>query len=200
MGRKQLEVNPECGKRLKQWLEYVGITEKTLCSAINYTQQYISSVINGKKRLTPELAKQIENMPTTFVDPSTGKTIVLNLAIPDRVSKEYLLLESEYMTSWHCIQATNDNQDNRVDLIIKLLELHGYFVRNVTEQMPIQKSESGREYRRVTYAVTSPLSKSERYLGGNELDQFVREIDDGIEMRCMYLFAKILKHDIKSRG
>lgn len=189
MGRKSIEVNPECGKRLKLWLDYVGLTAKTLCSAINYTPQYISDVINGKKRLTPELAETIANLPDN-----------LGISIIDKVSKEYLLLESEDMTMGHSIQSQNNNQCDREELITKLLELHGYVIREVTENMPALQDEAGREYRDVMYALASPWSKSAIYLGPNALNDFIQKIDDSIEMQCMFCFKKILEHDIKNRG
>lgn len=200
MGRKSVEVNPECGKRLKLWLDHVGLTAKTLCSAINYTPQYISDVINGKKRLTPELAEIIANLPDSYIDSNTGEKVNLGISIIDKVSKEYLLLESEDMTMGHSIHSQNNNQSDREEIITKLLELHGYVIRDVTENMPVLHDEDGREYRETMYAIASPWSKSALYLRPNALNDFMQKIDDNIEMQCMFCFKKILEHDIKNRG
>lgn len=62
MARKRQQINPESGKRLKKWMDYIGITSQSLCTAINYTPQYISDIVTGKKRLTPDLAILISNI------------------------------------------------------------------------------------------------------------------------------------------
>lgn len=56
------ELNPECGKRLKQCIEESGMTQKSLGEAANYTQQMISNIIVGKKRLTTDAAKIFSNI------------------------------------------------------------------------------------------------------------------------------------------
>ena len=61
MGRKKREINPESGKRLKQWLKEQNITAKRLSERINYTPQYLSDIITGKASLTPDLARIIKN-------------------------------------------------------------------------------------------------------------------------------------------
>lgn len=61
MGRKHLTINQECGKRFKSWLNEVGYTQHAIAKDIGYTPQQVNAVANGKKRMTPELAKAIEN-------------------------------------------------------------------------------------------------------------------------------------------
>ena len=48
--------NAECGARLKCLLAAVGMRQKEFAEKANYTQQHISQVISGKKRMTEELA------------------------------------------------------------------------------------------------------------------------------------------------
>lgn len=199
MGRKSVKINPEAGNRLRLWLGYVGLPAKALGEAIHYTPQYISDVINGKKRLTPDLAEKIANLPDSYIDSKTGKKIDLDISIIDKVAKEYLLLESEYMTMGHSIQSRNNNQCGREELITKLLELHGYVIKDVTENVPVLQDETGREYRDVMYAIASPWSKSVLYLRPSALNDFMQKIDDSIEMQCMFCFKKILEHDFKVR-
>lgn len=51
--------NVECGTRLKFLLAAVGMSQKEFAEKANYTQQHISQVISGKKRLTEELADKV---------------------------------------------------------------------------------------------------------------------------------------------
>ena len=62
MPRKKVEVNPECGLRLKWLLRERGIKQIELAKKLNYEPQHVSSIITGKKRLTPETAYQIADM------------------------------------------------------------------------------------------------------------------------------------------
>lgn len=199
MGRKTIEVNPESGKRLKQWLDWVGMTAKTLCQAINYTPQYMSDVITGKKRLTPELAESISNLPDSYIDRNTGQIVKLEIPLVDKVTKEYLLLESDDMTIGHCIDAQISHRYEREDLIVELMRAHGYYIKDVTEESPILTDDSGKKYQNTTFALTSPLTRSTRYFCGQELNELIEEIDNSVEMHCMFQFKRILEHDIKQR-
>ncbi|WP_298030030.1 helix-turn-helix transcriptional regulator [uncultured Dysosmobacter sp.] len=200
MARKKHEINPESGKRLKAWLDYVGMSAKTLCAAINYTPQYMSDVINGRKRLTPELAEIISKIPDSYIDGNTGKKINLGVSLLDRVLTEYLLLQSEEMTIGHRIHSQTSNRSKREELIIELLEAHGYFIKDVTNETPILTDDSGRKYQAVTFVLASPFTGSTRYLRSKELNEMISEIDNSIEMHCMFQFRSILEHDIKQRG
>lgn len=62
MPRKKVEINPECGLRLKWLLRESGIKQIELAKKLNYEPQHVSSIITGKKRLTPETAYKIANM------------------------------------------------------------------------------------------------------------------------------------------
>lgn len=62
MPRKKIEINPECGLRLKRLLRESGIKQIELAKKLNYEPQHVSSIITGKKRLTPETAYQVANM------------------------------------------------------------------------------------------------------------------------------------------
>ena len=50
------ELNPECGKRLKQCLEESFITQADLAETCGFTQQYISNIVTGKKPMTIKAA------------------------------------------------------------------------------------------------------------------------------------------------
>ena len=59
MGRKAIEINPQMGKRLTEWLDDVNITQATLADRTGYTQQYISSIVTGKKNMSVEFARLV---------------------------------------------------------------------------------------------------------------------------------------------
>lgn len=56
MARKRIEINPICGQRAKELLKNSSISQGEFASRINYTEQHLSQVLNGKKTLTDEMA------------------------------------------------------------------------------------------------------------------------------------------------
>lgn len=192
MPRKQHEINPECGKRLKSWLDHVEISAKAMCAAINYTPQYISDVMTGKKRLTPELAdtiSKISKIPAGLLDKETGKLVDLEIPVTERVRSEYLLLKDDYMTISDVIIHKTGNKSDRIDLVFKLLELHGYAINDITSEMPTH-AEDGMEWKETTYSFAK--NGRTRFFKSNELMNLIQQIDDYVEMLSEYQF-KILK-------
>lgn len=76
MPRKPVEINPECGRRLKSILKKRSFTQAGLADKIGYKPQHISHVIQGKKRLTPDMAQGIVEkvFPDVLVDYLLCKT------------------------------------------------------------------------------------------------------------------------------
>ena len=189
MARKRQQINPESGKRLKKWMDYIGITSQSLCTAINYTPQYISDIVTGKKRLTPDLAILISNISCRFVHKRTGSKITLGIC--NRVRAEYLLLEDDFMTEGDRVDSGVENRTKRKDLLESLLRLHCYEIKDVTDAMPIEYDDEGREFQRQTYALVSPRG-SVRTFSDAQLSDFLSKIDDSIEMQCAFQFRKLL--------
>ena len=189
MARKRQQINPESGKRLKKWMDYIGITSQSLCTAINYTPQYISDIVTGKKRLTPDLAILISNISCSFVHKRTGSRITLG--VRDRVRAAYLLLEDDFMTEGDRFDSGAENRTNRKDLLECLLKLHFYEIKDVTDTMPIEYDEEGRGFRQLTYALVSPRG-SVRIFSTAQLSEFLSKLDDSIEMQCAFQFRKLL--------
>ena len=189
MARKRQQINPESGKRLKKWMDYIGITSQSLCTAINYTPQYISDIVTGKKRLTPYLAILISNISCSFVHKRTGSRITLG--VRDRVRAAYLLLEDDFMTEGDRFDSGAENRTNRKDLLECLLKLHFYEIKDVTDTMPIEYDEEGRGFRQLTYALVSPRG-SVRIFSNAQLSEFLSKLDDSIEMQCAFQFRKLL--------
>ena len=189
MARKRQQINPESGKRLKKWMDYIGITSQSICTAINYTPQYISDIVTGKKRLTPDLAILISNISCSFVHKRTGSRITLG--VRDRVRAAYLLLEDDFMTEGDRFDSGAENRTNRKDLLECLLKLHFYEIKDVTDTMPIEYDEEGRGFRQLTYALVSPRG-SVRIFSNAQLSEFLSKLDDSIEMQCAFQFRKLL--------
>lgn len=59
MARKQTEVNPIRGERLRSLLEKHGMEQQELANKIGYTKEHISYIVNGKRNLTQEAAEAI---------------------------------------------------------------------------------------------------------------------------------------------
>ena len=55
-------LNPECGIRLKQCLLKSRITQKELAERSGYTQQYVSTIVLGKKNLSLEAARKFSKI------------------------------------------------------------------------------------------------------------------------------------------
>lgn len=173
MSRKREEINPECGRRLKSLLARSGITQKQLAEKLSYTPQHISQIVQGNRRMPFELAQRIiqEVFPEYRVEWLMGRDDIKTE--DDRISKYF------------------DAMEKKQDLILSVIELHGYIVKDVTKEMPVQTDAQGMEYRPATIAITSPRG-SVRYLSHKDLQEIVSDIDDYIEYKCISQFKKLL--------
>lgn len=59
MGRKPMEINKICGKRLKQLLKENNCSQTKLADDLKYSAQHINLLIQGKRRLPEETAIRI---------------------------------------------------------------------------------------------------------------------------------------------
>lgn len=59
MGRKKENINPVCGRNLKVLLSDNKMTQKRLAEELGYTEQHISLIIKGTRRMTEETARKI---------------------------------------------------------------------------------------------------------------------------------------------
>ena len=113
MARKRVEIKPQCGKRLKDWLNECNITQEELGNRIHLSQQTISKIVNGKATLTPDVARLIsESVPN-----ADGEFILSDYLLnPDFEHKtESALLHSRLAREYRCD-----------DLIDQLIQSHGY--------------------------------------------------------------------------
>lgn len=59
MSRKHIEIDPECGRRLKGLLIRNKVPQCDLATKLGHEPQHISNIVRGKRRLTPDLAQRI---------------------------------------------------------------------------------------------------------------------------------------------
>lgn len=59
MSRKHIEIDPECGRRLKGLLVKNKVPQCDLATKLGHEPQHISNIVRGKRRLTPDLAQRI---------------------------------------------------------------------------------------------------------------------------------------------
>lgn len=59
MSRKRIEIDPECGRRLKELLVENGMTQIELSKKLNCEAQHISNIVRGKRSLTLDMAQRI---------------------------------------------------------------------------------------------------------------------------------------------
>lgn len=123
MGNKARIINPECGERLRTYLKEIDMTQDALAKAINYEPPYISAIIHGKKRLTPDLAKLIAKAtydPNKLTSGKDGSTIYRNR--PQQVRPEWLLCEDDAKTPWDYELSTMEQNNTLHDSQFTILK------------------------------------------------------------------------------
>lgn len=56
MGRKVQEINPVCGKRIKELMTDNNLKQKEFAQILGYTEQHISALVQGKRHLSDQAA------------------------------------------------------------------------------------------------------------------------------------------------
>lgn len=167
MGRKKIEINTKRGERLKQLLSDGGMGQNELAAIIGYTKEHISYIINGRRNLTEEAAQAI-------IKQFSGTRI------------EWLMGYDDYKTEGDRIDAITFGSNEVYDLIKKLMELHGYVVvADTFDYEPPEADENGKQYREVYYGIKSIETGACAYIGNNEIERLIYEIDDFIEFKCL---------------
>ena len=112
------ELNTTCGKRLKECLNDSHMTQKELAEKTNYSQQYISYVITGKRSASAEALMCFAK--------------VLN------VRSEYLLCEDNYKTSGDAQKALRKSDLENMGSVLHYLDSIGYsFYPQYTAQIKV---------------------------------------------------------------
>lgn len=62
MPKRKVEINPECGERLRLLLLGNGVKQRELAERLEVDEKHISAIVRGRRRLTPEMAQTIAAM------------------------------------------------------------------------------------------------------------------------------------------
>lgn len=173
MSRKKVEINPECGRRLWLLLRENGIKQIELAEKLNYDPRHVSSIITGKRRLTPETAYKIANM---FC-----------------VRAEWLLCHDDYRTQedkeaaakqvWEEGQRVSAFYDKIFRCFVEGLEdMRGYWLHTGESDLLIG------EYITVTNAIGEPV-------GAIPVESFQR-LRTEVESYASYLIQKIIETEM----
>lgn len=213
MSRKKEDINPASGVRLKSLLAAKGMTQKEFAGKFNYTEQHVSQIVKGKRRLTPEAAHKIAD---EFF-----------------CRYEWLMGYDDFETVNDRIHAISESDYESRQLIMKILEIHKYKIG--TERVVCQKlyrdktlffppemdleqvfnylknggqfaselefedfCESEREkgsnatFCYVDMAFIKSPKGTKRYLENKEFYELLRQIEDFIEQKAAFLFVKTI--------
>lgn len=132
MARKKVKINPECAKRLKQWLEETNVTQTELSQRTHYTQQYISNIIRGKKAMTVDFAKAVENSFLLYDSPEEGLNDTNFFTRTKNVRFQWLMCFDDFKTHVSKIGDMADRNFGVFDNIESIASRHGYKVTNQT--------------------------------------------------------------------
>lgn len=108
MSRKRIEIDPECGRRLKSLLAKNKVSQCSLAEKLGNEPQHISNIVRGKRRLTPDLAQRIvdEVFPSINVEwllnRSDCETIAEKEIYSQKIWEEELKAEMLYDRAFRC--------------------------------------------------------------------------------------------------
>lgn len=99
MARPKKKIDPECGKRVQEWINECQIKQYELAALLNIEKESMNNIIKGRRSLTYENAVEISK-----------KTVKFENETPVRVLPEYLMNQSDIRTTHdkylQCVAAT----------------------------------------------------------------------------------------------
>lgn len=186
---KKQELKPEQGKRLKKCLERMGKTQAQLAKEAFLSQQTISKIINGGTALSRDNAVLFSR--------------ILNVRL------EYLLLESDYMTTEDLIHA-NGRLLNAIDsACIALIEALGYKITVDEEpgdykEVSVYPKDTPESISRrienafpVSMTILQTPSGARRRFRTEEIDRVVKDIIDYARFKCESPFHRFDSPSVK---
>lgn len=114
MGKKKRILNNKSAQRLSDWLKEIGMTQTDLSKLINYSQQYISNVMNGKRPMTLEFAQRVSEKT------AQGKSQKYDIEL--KIRPQYLLCMDNIKTTEDFETTYIQKSQNVMDASITLLE------------------------------------------------------------------------------
>lgn len=186
---KKQDIKPEQGERLKKCLERIGKTQAQLSAETYISQQTISKIINGKTAL------------------SRDNAVLFSRALNVRL--EYLLLESECMTTEDIILATGELLGGIDSACNALIEALGYKIINSGERDDRKKitvylkdtPESISKRIETTIpdriVILETPSGKRRGFESEEIDRMIKDIVDYVRFRCENTFHRFDSPSVK---
>lgn len=175
MSRKHIEIDPECGRRLKSLIVKNGISQLYLAGKLGYEPQHISHIVRGKRRLTAELAQRIVDE----IFPSINVEWLLN-----RSDCETIAEKEEYSTKiWEDEKRVSAFYDKIFRCFIEGLEdMRGYGLHtgNIDELLG--------EYVAITNSNGEPV-------GAIPAESF-RNLQSQVENYASYLIQRMIKSEM----
>lgn len=214
MGRKKIEINPECGKRLLKLLKKHNIQQKELAKALNYTPQQISRIVTGRDNFTEEFAcKIVEFFRNCDRDHDLYEVVRLN----------WLMCRDNFETEGERIHSISAGKDEMKRLILRLIQLHGYdlkimecdpWVAQIGEDTISRWEKEGMQdrlgqyyeelkkynatpYKEIKYTIESHRQDRDmiyKVLDHNEIERIFSDISGFVEFTC----GKYLKRPCSS--
>lgn len=142
-----------------------GIKQNQLAKDTCISQQAISAMVQKKANVTE----------------TTAETIIKKFP---QYRIEWLMGYDDYKTEEDRIDTIVSGTHEAYNLIAKLMKLHGYEIVTDTFDYEPPVEENGREYRNLHYGIKSLSSGACAYIGHNEIDRLIDEIDNFIEFKC----------------
>ena len=165
MGRSRIVINPETGKRLKEWLRESGKTQEKAAEICDCSVQHFSCIVNGKKTLTVGMALRIHDE----IPNKNGEKIRI----------EYLLgLDNDYKTEEERIHGILSNARSEQELIEQIIVLHHYKIGSLLQEGSFD--ENGLPVKVPFISITTP-SGTTRNLSQEEYSALVKSVSDYIE-------------------
>lgn len=99
------EIRKEQADRVKSAIKECGLSQKELAAKLNYTTQYISYIINGKRSLSEDFVKKLCDCLNSIHPSQTVESPISVREIEDEKERNNLIAEgyfpAEYVTSSH---------------------------------------------------------------------------------------------------
>ena len=126
MGRKKVEINPICGKRLQQIITERGLTHEEYKDILHCTTKHISNMVTGKASITEQTARIAVND--------------YNMSLKneqDHITVAWLLGFDDYKNKKEWEGKVYKRDANSKSIIEDLIDSHGYRIIE-TQQAEIQ--------------------------------------------------------------
>ncbi len=182
MGAKGVKIIKERGDFVKKLVKQHGMTQLKLALEIPVAPENLSSILNGKRALSADIAERIASI------------------FKGEITANWLMGYDDFKTEAERISYIVRKNYSQIDLIQNLITLHGYTIMDVTdedgyqskkvEDSPEKADEERREYKEPMIEISSPQG-AKRYLSRQDFKGLLKLIDDYTEMQMLFLFRKL---------